>query len=122
MDSREGFVRVQGIVHRSPVECFPANGASVDVGRSLPARARRARVCSRWRDGQGTGRSQFDKVARREDLQSDGDALHPFYTVRTMRAGIAAGGVQDKFALEGLAQRIGLDAAHAAVIGEIDAQ
>jgi hypothetical protein len=30
--------------------------------------------------------------------------------------------VQDKFALEGLAQRIGLDAAHAAVIGEIDAQ
>jgi hypothetical protein len=34
----------------------------------------------------------------------------------------ASDGVQGKFDLEGLAQRIGLDAAHAAVIGEIDAQ
>src|SRR5690242_179769 len=35
-------VGLQGAIHRFPVECFPAIGASVDVGRALPGGARRA--------------------------------------------------------------------------------
>ena len=81
------LVRVQGIIHRSPVKCFPADGTTIDVCRSLSAEASGARwTCTRGRDGHGTGRSQFDKVTRREDPVGDGRVLHPVDAVRPMFA------------------------------------
>ena len=120
------LVGVQRAIHRFPIKRPPANSAPIDISWPLMPGSpcaphswhphQRGRRCH----AQRPGRSQFNRIARREDLRRDGRTLHAVHTVGTMLACIVADCVQHKIPLGCLPKRIRLYTAHAAVIPEID--